>query len=132
MKGKCLCGSIEVDTSDQNEVVLCHCGMCRRWASGPMLTVHCGKEVKFTGESLSSYKSSDWAERGFCQKCGTHLYYFLPQSSEYMLSAGLFPGKEFSLTSQIFIDEKPAYYEFSNQTKNLTGRQVFELYAPKS
>jgi len=49
-----------------------------------------------------------------------------------ILSAGLFQDRNFNLTQQIFIYEKPAYYEFSNQTENLTGQQVFEKYAPTS
>lgn len=30
--------------------------------------------------------------------------------------------------SQVFIDEKPAYYEFTNKTKNLTGAELFALF----
>ncbi len=132
MKGKCLCGGIEVEASDQNDLGLCHCNMCRRWTGGPMFAVHCGSEVSFTGDTPARYKSSDWAERGFCPKCGTHLFYYLIPNNEYVLPAGLFQDKDFSFSSEIFIDEKPGYYEFSNQTKKLTGQQVFELYAPKN
>ena len=31
-------------------------------------------------------------------------------------------------TSQIFIDEKPAYYDFANKTKNMTGAEVFAAF----
>ncbi len=31
---------------------------------------------------------------------------------------------------QIFIDEKPDYYSFSNKTYNVTGEEVFAQYAP--
>ena len=34
-------------------------------------------------------------------------------------------------TSQIFIDEKPAYYDFANKTKNMTGAEVFAAFAPR-
>lgn len=132
MKGKCLCGSIEVDTSDQRDFGVCHCTMCRRWTGGPMFAVHCGSGVSFIGDTPSKYKSSDWAERGFCSKCGTHLYYHLLPNNEYVLPVGLFQDQEFSFSSEIFIDEKPSYYEFSNQTNKLTGQQVFEQYATKS
>lgn len=131
MKGTCLCGSIEVETSDQSEVGLCHCNMCRRWTSGPLFAVHCGPEVRFSGDTPSRYQSSEWAQRGFCPKCGTHLFYLLLPTNEYILSAGLFQDQPFTLSSEIFIDEKPGYYDFSNQTKKLTGQQIFEMYAPK-
>ncbi len=132
MKGKCLCGSIEVEASEQSELGLCHCTMCRRWTSGPMFAVHCGSEVKFTGEEPARYRSSEWAERGFCSKCGTHLFYHVLGNNEYVLSAGLFQEQNFKLTNQIFIEEKPDFYSFSNKTNNLTGQQVFEQYSNES
>ncbi|WP_440056633.1 GFA family protein (plasmid) [Pseudoalteromonas sp. T1lg65] len=128
MKGKCLCGNIEVTTPDQKELGLCHCSMCRRWSGGPLFAVHCGANVTFTGSDPVRYQSSEWAERGFCANCGTHLFYHLLPSNEYILPAGLFQDQDFHLSNEIFIDEKPNYYELSNKTKKLTGQQVFEQY----
>ena len=65
MKGKCLCGAIEVVADDHAEVGLCHCSMCRRWSGGPMFAVHCGAGVAFNGAAAKAYRSSEWAERGF-------------------------------------------------------------------
>ena len=36
----------------------------------------------------------------------------------------------YAFTSQIFIDEKPAYYDFANKTHNMTGAEVFAAFAP--
>ena len=36
----------------------------------------------------------------------------------------------YTLASQIFIDEKPAYYDFANKTHNMTGAEVFAAFAP--
>ncbi len=132
MKGKCLCGSIEVVAQDHAEVGLCHCSMCRRWSGGPMFAVHCGAEVKFVGGEPSRYRSSDWAERGFCSTCGTHLFYHLLATHEYILPAGIFVDLDFRLTQEIFIDEKPAFYELKNDTHKLTGQQVFEQFASRA
>lgn len=132
MKGKCLCGAIEVDAPDHEDVGLCHCSMCRRWSGGPMFAVHCGPGVSFSGQEPARYQSSDWAERGFCAKCGSHLFYHLLPGDEYILPAGLFQDREFKLASEIFIDEKPAFYELKNDTRKMTGPQVFEQFAPKS
>jgi hypothetical protein len=132
MKGKCLCGKVEVETADKTDLGLCHCSMCRRWSGGPMFAVHCGSDVSFTGDAPSRYQSSDWAERGFCASCGTHLFYHLLPNNDYILPAGLFQDQDFQLSNEIFIDEKPEYYEFSNQTTKLTGQQVFEQFAPES
>ena len=131
MKGLCLCGAIEVSTNDQNKVDVCHCSMCRRWAGGPMFAVHCGPNVTFSGtQKPTTYRSSDWAERGFCPSCGTHLFYHLIPANEYILSAGLFnDDTHFEMRSQIFIDHKPDHYEFANKTPTLTEEQVFSQYS---
>ena len=42
MRGQCLCGTVsfEVDVPERTYSV-CHCGMCRRWSGGPLMSVHC-------------------------------------------------------------------------------------------
>ncbi len=131
MKGRCLCGAIEVTAPDQEHVALCHCAMCRRWSGGPMFAVHCGSDVRFSGAGPATYRSSDWAQRGFCPTCGTHLFYHLLPGDEYILPAGLFQDHKFILGSEIFIDEKPAFYDLANATEKLTGQQVFDQFAQK-
>lgn len=91
----------------------------------------CGKEVHFRGLTPVAYRSSEWAERGFCPTCGTHLFYHLLPTDEYIVPAGLFQNESFQLASQIFIDEKPDFYELKNETPTLTGQQAFEQFAPK-
>ncbi len=132
MKGTCLCGAIEVVAENQSEVGLCHCSNCRRWSGGPMFALHCGSEVEFIGGKPSTYRSSDWAERGFCSKCGTHLFYHLLPNDEYVLPAGIFQEEQFALTSEIFIDEKPAFYALENKTHKMTGPEVFAQFLKAS
>ncbi|MFZ5661616.1 MAG: GFA family protein [Pseudomonadota bacterium] len=130
MEGSCLCGSITVHAPTETEINVCHCTMCRRWSGGPLLSVHCGSNLAFSGtQTPVAYRSSEWAERGFCPTCGTHLFYHLLPTDEYALPVGLFRDPGFELTSQIFIDEKPGYYELANDTPRLTGEQVFAQFA---
>ena len=130
MQGTCLCGSITVHAGDgHREVALCHCSICRRWSGGPMFAVHCGPDVHISGDTPGVYRSSDWAERGFCSTCGTHLFYHLLQGDDYILPAGLFQDQVFTLAEEIFIDEKPAFYALQNDTRKLTGEQVFAQFA---
>ncbi|MBA1147565.1 GFA family protein [Ectothiorhodospiraceae bacterium WFHF3C12] len=130
-KGSCLCETVRFTAPEAStRVGACHCSMCRRWGGGPLLAVECGGDVRFEGdEHVSAFDSSEWAERGFCSRCGTHLFYRLKASGDYVLPAGLFDDQSvFTFTSQIFIDHKPGYYDFANQTRDLTEAQVFELY----
>lgn len=131
MNGHCLCGSVRLVSPAAREIGACHCGFCRRWGGGPLLAVHCGPDVQVEGiDHVSVYSSSEWAQRAFCSQCGTHLYYKLLGTGEYFVPAGLFDGSDFELVSQIYVDNKPSYYEFANQTPMLTEQQVIEQFAP--
>lgn len=95
-----------------------------------MFALHCGAQVRFDGAQPLTFRSSEWAERGFCGRCGTHLFYRLLADGTFILPAGLFQDQDFSLVSEFFIDEKPAFYAFAQDTEKLTGQQVFERFAP--
>lgn len=96
------------------------------------MAIDCGSNVLFEGdENISVFASSDWAERGFCRQCGSHLFYRLKDREQYHIPVGLLESCEgLVFTHQVFIDEKPALYSFSNKTTDLTGAEVFEKYAP--
>ncbi len=132
--GNCLCGTVQVTVKNMsNHVGACHCSMCRRWSSGPLLAVDCGTEVSFTGEeNISVFNSSEWAERGFCSTCGSHLFYRIKESKQYVIPVGLFnDNQKLVFNHQIFIDDKPSFYSFANETSNMTGAEVFAKYAPQ-
>ena len=131
--GSCLCGATRFKAKRvSTKVGACHCSMCRKWGGGPLMAVDCGTDVSFEGqENVSTFSSSAWAERGFCKKCGSNLFYRLKDSGQYILSAGLFEDQgRFVFDEQVFIDEKPSFYSFANETKNMTGAEVFAKYAP--
>ena len=134
-KGQCVCGACEFIAEEASESVgACHCKTCRQWGGGPFMTVDCGQKVTFTKpENVQIFDSSKWAERGFCKNCGSHLFYRLKQSQQHMMLAGLFEealedSVQFIFDHQVFIDEKPNYYCFSNDTKDMTGPELFALY----
>lgn len=130
--GACLCGAVRVTAKPKSpDIGVCHCSMCRKWGGGPLLAVECEGTVHFEGaEQISIFDSSQWAERGFCQKCGTHLFYRLKERPLYAIPVGLFDnGNEWRLADQIFVEQKPSFYSFSEKTKNLTGEEVFAQYS---
>ncbi|KCZ54337.1 hypothetical protein HY29_14400 [Hyphomonas beringensis] len=136
MKGQCLCGAVSLtvpDDVDHSAVGVCHCSMCQRWGGGPFFAIEGGQGITLDGrEHVTAFRSSDWAERGFCSKCGTHLFYRLVEQDSYTVPAALFDAQDgMALASQIFIDEKPAYYDLSNDTPKLTGAQVFAAFNPE-
>lgn len=127
-RGNCLCGAVRIAIKPTSKsVAACHCSMCRKWTGGPLLAIECGSNIQFDGsDSISVFSSSDWAERGFCSKYGSHLFYRLKKEGRYFIPVGLLDdGEQWVFDQQIFIDEKPSVYSFANQTKNLTGAEVF-------
>ena len=133
LKGQCLCRGVSVEASaTKHNAGACHCNMCRRWGGGPFMTVDCGSDVSFYGvDNIQEFASSDWAARGFCKQCGTHLFYHLKGNDQYFMPAGLFDGEDnYVFDHQVFIDEKPGYYQFANDTHNMTGAELFAAFAP--
>lgn len=132
LTGRCMCGAVTFTAiAEKPSVVVCHCDMCRRWSAGPFMAVGC-QSVTFEGEeNVSRIRSSDWAERGFCSKCGSNLFYHVVESSDYQIAAGLFDDQSnLRLSLQVFTDAKPEFYEFSNQTKMMTGEELIALFSP--
>lgn len=129
-QGACVCGAVRMRARARSAIGVCHCSICRQWGGGPLFAVECEGDVRFEGdEHISVYSSSAWAERGFCARCGTHLFYRLKEETHYALPLWLFgEGEDWRFEEQIFVDEKPAFYSFSEQTATLTGEEVFARY----
>lgn len=134
LDGKCMCGAVRFSaTAKRPSVVACHCEMCRRWSAGPFMSVEC-KDVTFENcGNVGRIRSSDWAERGFCTKCGSNLFYHMLEASDYQIAVGLFDDQSgLRMSLQLFVDFKPEFYEFGNETKMMTGEEVIALFAPQS
>ena len=77
------------------------------------------------------YRSSDWAERGFCSTCGSSLFYRLQSSDGPLhISLGSLDDCEaLAFTHQVFIDKKPEGYTFENETGVMTSEEVLAMLA---
>jgi len=133
-----MCGAVTFVARDvPDRFGACHCEMCRRWAGSALMaaTVPLG-DVSFTGESaIKRVQSSEWAERAWCGKCGTGLWYRVtaegPMGGNYELPVGLFDSTEgMTLDSEIFYDVKSHAVNLSGETKKMTRAEVFAKYAP--
>jgi len=72
----------------------------------------------------ASCQSRAWAERGFCKRCGTNLFYRLKETDHYFLNMGTFEDQSlFTVTDEIYIDEKPAGYDIAGDHPRLTGEE---------
>jgi len=126
----CLCDAITIKVGSLAKVfTACHCDMCKKWG-GIWVAVECN-DVSFNAqENIQIYDSSNWAERGFCTVCGSHLFYKAKGEDTYFVPVGLFSENQvFEFNRQIFVDRKPDYYCFSNRTQELTEKDVLEHFS---
>lgn len=78
LTGRCLCGSVEFEvTGAREQGSLCHCSQCRRINGAPgAFTSAPAAAYRLRGEAdVTWYRSSAGAERGFCRKCGSKLFW---------------------------------------------------------
>lgn len=130
LQGRCLCGAVEIVLKGARpEVDICHCAMCRRWG-GSFFGGLKGASFEISGgDAVTSYASSAWAERAFCSTCGSNLWFRFKPSDHYSFLAGLFDippeiDRRMGIEQQIFIDEKPAWYDLVQTSPMKTGAQV--------
>jgi hypothetical protein len=133
MTGRCLCGAVTFTAEHvETDHHACHCSMCRRWSGGSGFLGTTATGVAFAStEHLGRYASSQWADRGFCTKCGTTLFYFLKPTQAYTVSVGAFEDQSpFRLVREIFIDKKPGGYAFVGDHERWTEKETFERMTP--
>jgi hypothetical protein len=137
MRGGCMCGAVrfEAEPSEAHGHA-CHCEMCRRWTGSAFLAVPVPREkLRWRGEeAIRVLRSSEWAERAWCDHCGSNLYYHAtvegPQEGVFFLSLGLFDEPDgITLASEIYIDRKPASYAFAGERKRMTKAEVEAQFA---
>lgn len=123
--GRCLCGAVTYTAEEVDpDIHCCHCSMCRQWSGGSAMAASVGS-VAFEGEdNITRYDSSAWADRGFCNRCGTNLFYRLKEADHYFMGMGTFDDQTpFRLVGEIFVDEKPGAYDFAGDHPRLTGEE---------
>ena len=137
--GECLCGAVRLDLSRlRAEIHACHCENCRRQTGSCTMSVMVPHDaIKVRGaEYVTTFASSAWATRSFCNRCGSSLWYRLtkpdPATADYYISAGLLDDLSgLRLTQEIYIDRKPEGWAFAGDAEKLTGAEFEALVAAK-
>ena len=133
--GGCLCGAARFELAEAPKSYgACHCGTCRKFSGGIELGVEVppGGITWISDETVKTYKSSEWAERGFCVTCGASLFWRLtapgPMHGMLSLSAGALDTLEgMSFDTEVYIDHKPATHAFAGERKRMTEAEVLEM-----
>ncbi|MCB9778561.1 MAG: GFA family protein [Alphaproteobacteria bacterium] len=124
--GGCLCGSVRFTAHLRSPTFgACHCGMCRKFAGGPFLAIGTAGVDWHQDADLRTYDSSAWAERGFCGRCGSSLFYRIKGNGMTIVAFGaLDDPRGLTLAREVFIDERPDAYCFAGDLKGLTGAEL--------
>ncbi len=133
-----MCGAVSfVATAVPGTFGICHCEMCRRWTGSALLGVSVPSDkVSWSGqEHIRAVQSSEWAERAWCAKCGTGLYYRVTEKNDWYgateIPIGLFDEPNgFALDNEIYVDLKPDSYSYTGEGhKRLTRQECIEKFS---
>lgn len=116
--GSCLCGgvSFKID-GDLPPGVACHCGQCRKQTGHYWASVHVDRAaLTLTSEDgLAWYSASPAAKRGFCETCGSMLFWDPVDEDKISISLGAVDGATGTkLAKHIFTADKGDYYQITD------------------
>lgn len=132
MRGQCLRSAVEFEVDvPERTYSICHCGMCRRWSGGPLMSVHCPEPRTewLNDEGLTWYQGTPWAQRGFCSNCGSSLFWRLAEQPEGMLIVSVDALEDdggFTLDRHIYSDARPDRYDFADDCPRVTEAELMK------
>ena len=100
------------------------------------MAVQCpGAPSYSAGEDLVTwYQGSKWAERGFCARCGSSLFFRMAQNPDMLTAVSVEAfdiADDMALHMHIYIDAKPDRYDFTDDVQRLTGQQFMDMVSGK-
>ena len=116
--GGCLCGGIRFEIYQPlRPVVVCHCKQCRRTAGYLAgFTVCDPANLHFTKEeTLTWFDSSAEAKRGFCNKCGSSIFWTEKKGGNMGIAPGALDEPTHLKTAlHIYTEFAGDYYEITD------------------
>lgn len=116
--GSCLCGGVKFSVAAfTRPVVACHCSQCRKTAGHYVAATKANNSdlTIVSDETLTWYRSSEEAERGFCNRCGGNLFWRPVGGTTTSIMAGpLDAPTGLKLAYHIFAEDAGDYYEIGD------------------
>ncbi len=88
--GGCQCGTVRFRVEGAlGDASVCHCRMCQKAFGSfyaPLVSVR-GAKLEWTRGAPRKFRSSNFAQRGFCGECGTPLTYEAPDGVALAIGA---------------------------------------------
>ena len=130
--GGCMCGAVRFHVTTKPKFSACFCKMCQQWSSGLFMGVHVQEfEVTKGSEHLTVFKSSDWANRGFCNRCGSNIYYHAPEFGAPAVGLGTLDDTS-GIENKIrfYVDQQPEGIQLAGDVHEMTGAECEAAFAP--
>lgn len=130
LTGRCLCEALQYRAEVHADFQVCYCRMCQRWASGAFMGVRTTTfEVTQGAAHLRTFKSSDWAERGFCGTCGANLYYHATAHGTPSVAMGTLDDTSgLHVAREYYVDRRPADLRLANNTHAMTEAETLRYF----
>ncbi len=121
--GSCLCGSVTYALEGPlRPSVGCHCRQCRKtsghyWSATQVPT----DRLHITNDAgLTWFRSSDTAQRAFCNRCGSSMFWTMDSEDTTSIATGTLDGDTGLTTSKhIFVEDKGDYYDIEDGPEQL-------------
>lgn len=119
IRGSCLCGGVRYELSgDLRNSVACHCVQCRKTSGHYVSATQVGPEQMHIthGETLTWFQSSPQAQRGFCNRCGSSLFWRheIDNGAVSVMSGTLDGATGITTEKHIFVADKGDYYNIAD------------------
>ena len=124
-EGGCECGAVRYAVNGpMRKVVYCHCKQCQRTSGLYVAATACATEdfhlINETG--LRWYQSSDIADRGFCEVCGSSLFYRASHGKHISIMTGtLDVPTGLNSREHIFVEFAGDYYTIDDGLPQYPG-----------
>jgi hypothetical protein len=112
--GSCMCGALHYQVNGPlRPIIACHCIQCRKSSGHFVAATACPTEaLHIDGDTLQWYASSPEAERGFCRRCGSNLFWRRIGTNSTSIWAGSIDGPSgLHIAQQMFANSKGDYYD---------------------
>jgi len=133
--GQCLCGGVSYYADGPiRDVIYCHCSQCRR-QTGHFVAASAVERgaLQFNHEAtLKWFRSSPTAERGFCGRCGSTLFWRSDTARHVAVMAGsLDDPTGIRAVAHIFVSDKGDYYDIADGLDQHAGHDHGVVFPPQ-
>jgi hypothetical protein len=133
LTGGCQCGAVRYEwTVRPTHSSVCYCRMCQKASGQPLMGFTGGERahLKWTRGEPALFKSSNFAERGFCRDCGTPLTYAFAGTGRISVTINSLDDPEaMPPTKQFGIESKVAWFD---AIETLPGHRTEEWLKDKA